>query len=125
MCQAAVVSNNKPEPQMPNYPAVKDLSSRPEMLQEKLAMPRVDDRRSELRFSLRLAVKCRRIESRKSVGPRQPLDTILAGESLNVSSKGLIFRGSEVFRQGQAVEVFIEWPVRLENRVRLMLVAEA
>jgi hypothetical protein len=77
-----------------------------------------DDRRSRLRFSLRLAIRCRRVE------PRFALDRIIVGESLNIASRGMLFRASEAFLPGQVVEVFIDWPIRLENGVRLMLVVE-
>jgi hypothetical protein len=76
------------------------------------------DRRSRLRFSFRLAVTCRR------VGPRFLLDRIIVGESLNISSKGLLFTANERFRPGQLVRAFIDWPIRLQSRVRLTFVAE-
>jgi hypothetical protein len=77
-----------------------------------------DDRRGRHRFSLRLAVRCRRI------GARFALDRILVGESLNISSKGLLFTTSEAFRPGQFVEAFIDWPIRLRDGVRLALVVQ-
>src|SRR5579863_6609147 len=78
----------------------------------------VTDRRSRRRFSLRLAVRYRLIQ------PRLPLDRDMAGESLNLSSTGLLFTAGEALLPGQVVEVFIDWPIRLHNGVRLTLVVE-
>jgi len=69
-------------------------------------------------YPLRLAVKCRRIESRFT------LDRLIAGESLNISSKNLLFTTTEAFLPGQVVEALIDWPMLLDNRVRLTLVVE-
>jgi hypothetical protein len=77
-----------------------------------------DDRRSRQRFSFRLAVRCGRI------GPRFRLDRVAVGESLNISSKGLLFTASEVFLPGQVVKAFLDWPIRLHDRVRLTFVVE-
>jgi hypothetical protein len=77
-----------------------------------------DDRRRRLRFSLRMTVKCARI------GTRFLLDHSIAGEILNISSKGVLFTTSEAFLPGQAVRAVIDWPIRLHNRVRLTLVVE-
>jgi hypothetical protein len=52
------------------------------------------------------------------------LDRIILGESLNISSKGLLFTASEAFLPGQVVEAFIDWPMLLDSRVRLTLVVE-
>jgi hypothetical protein len=80
--------------------------------------PDTDDRRINQRFSLRLAIKFRRIER------RAVLDRIIIGESLNISSKGLLFTATEAFLPGQIVEAFIDWPMLLDSRVRLTLVVE-
>jgi hypothetical protein len=81
-------------------------------------MPHISDRRISQRYPLRLAVKCRRIE------PQFPWDRLIAGESLNISSTDLLFTTTEVFLPGQTVEAFIDWPILLDNRVRLSLVVE-
>lgn len=78
----------------------------------------IADRRGNRRFSLRMAIKCRQIE------PPFTRNRVIAGESLNISSKGLLFTTTEAFQPGQIVEASIDWPVRLENRVRLALVVE-
>jgi hypothetical protein len=81
-------------------------------------LPAIADRRTGLRFSLRLPVKCRPIE------PRSPPGQVIVGESLNVSSKGLLFSSATAFLPGQVVEAIIDWPIRLGNRVRLSLFVE-
>jgi len=52
------------------------------------------------------------------------LERFSVGESLNISSKGLLFTTSESFLAGQAVEAFIDWPIRLHKGVRLRLVVK-
>jgi hypothetical protein len=76
------------------------------------------DRRKRRRYSLRLAVKCRRIE------PRPLLNSIVAGRILDISSNGLLFTTREAFKPGQIVEAFIDWPIRLHDGARLTLVVE-
>ena len=76
-----------------------------------------DHRRSQ-RFSLRLAVKCLRTE------PPVTLERASIGESVNVSSTGLLFTTTEALMPGQLVKASIDWPARLDHRVRLTLVIE-
>jgi len=52
------------------------------------------------------------------------LDRIILGESLNISSKGLLFTTNEALLPGQVVEAFLDWPMLLDSRVRLTLVVE-
>src|ERR1700728_534345 len=81
-------------------------------------MPKISERRLSQRYPLRLAVKCRRIE------PQFPWNRLIVGESLNISSTDLLFTANEAFLPGQALEAFIDWPILLDNRVRLTLVVE-
>ena len=76
------------------------------------------DRRGCRRYSLRLTVRCWRL------APQFRLDRISVGESLNISSTGLLFTISESFLAGQVVEAFIDWPMRLDQGVRLRLVVK-
>jgi len=69
-------------------------------------------------YPLRLAVKCRRIE------PRFTFHRLIAGESLHISSKNLLFTTTEAFLPGQVVEALIDWPILLDKRVRLTLAVE-
>lgn len=89
----------------------------------RLAMPWLD-RRSARRFSLRMTLTCRLIELRKMAESPQSPDTIVPGESLKISRKDLLFRSCHLFLPGQLVEVSIEWPMRPEHDVRLMLVVK-
>ena len=67
---------------------------------------------------MRLAVQCRRID------PRLTLDRLVSGESLNISSKRMLFTTTEAFLPGQVVEALIDWPMLLDQRVRLTLAVE-
>ncbi|MDP9171857.1 MAG: response regulator [Acidobacteriota bacterium] len=75
------------------------------------------ERRNNTRFPCRLAVSYQTLE--------QP---ILSGqgtsETLNISSKGLLFTSNEQFQPGQMLQVSLDWPARLENQVPLKLVAQ-
>jgi hypothetical protein len=82
------------------------------------SIPEGADKRSGKRYTLGLTLRCRPIE------PEFRLARILIGESLNISSKGLVFTTSETFAPGQAVEAFIDWPVLLDDSVRLTLFVE-
>jgi DNA-binding NarL/FixJ family response regulator len=81
---------------------------------EKKAAP---ERRTGARFPCRLAVSYQTLEH-----------PIIAGqgssETLNISSKGILFTSKEQFHKGQLVQVSLDWPARLENQVPLKLVAE-
>ncbi len=74
-------------------------------------------------YDLRLEVKCRSIKCQKSE-TRFSIGRIIAGESLSISSKGLVFTTTEAFPPGQVVEASIDWPILLDERVRLTLVVE-
>jgi hypothetical protein len=52
------------------------------------------------------------------------LDKISIGESVNISSTGLLFRTTEAFQPGQIVKASIDWPALLDQRVRLTLDVE-
>src|ERR1700691_5439404 len=73
------------------------------------------DRRISHRFPLRLAAIYRCIGS-------QFASNLSTSKSLNISSAGLLFATTETLRWGQAVEVSIAWPVRLDNGTALELV---
>lgn len=81
------------------------------------AEKRAEDRRTSARFPCRLAVSYHTLEH-----------PILSGEStsetLNISSKGLLFTSNEKFEAGQLVQVSLDWPALLENQIPLKLVAE-
>lgn len=78
---------------------------------------KASERRNNARFPCRLAVSYQTLEA-----------PVLAGqgvsETLNISSKGLLFTSDEKFQTGQLVQVSLDWPARLENQIALKLVAE-
>ncbi|GEM_PF-668711 len=75
------------------------------------------DRRVNTRFPCRLAVSYQALE--------QPFFSGEAiSETLNISSKGMLFATAEPFQPGQLLQVSVDWPARLENSVPLKLVAE-
>lgn len=75
------------------------------------------ERRNNARFPIPLAISYQTLEH-----------PILSGqgtsETLNISSKGILFSSNERFEAGQLVQVSLDWPARLENQIPLKLVAE-
>jgi hypothetical protein len=67
-------------------------------------------------FCLQFAVRGRRIDD--------PLarSRSFSGQSVNITSKELRFTTTEALLPGQILAASIEWPVRLDNRVRLKLI---
>jgi FixJ family two-component response regulator len=75
------------------------------------------ERRTNARFPCRLAVSYQTLEHPVISGQG-------TSETLNISSKGLLFTSNEKFQEGQLLQVSLNWPARLENQVPLKLVAE-
>jgi len=75
------------------------------------------DRRNNARFPCRLAVSYQALEHPFFSGTA-------TSETLNISSKGLLFSTEEALQPGQLLQVSVDWPARLENQVPLKLVAE-
>lgn len=75
------------------------------------------DRRTNARFPCRLAVTYQALEHPFFSG-------VATSETLNISSKGLLFATEEALQPGQLLQVSVDWPARLENQVPLKLVAE-
>ena len=75
------------------------------------------DRRTNARFPCRLAVSYQALEHPFFSGQA-------TSETVNISSKGLLFAASEPLQPGQLLQVSVDWPARLENEVPLKLVAE-
>ncbi|HWF09988.1 MAG TPA: response regulator [Bryobacteraceae bacterium] len=75
------------------------------------------DRRTNARFPCRLAVSYQALE-------HPFLSGVATSETLNISSKGVLFATDEPLQQGQLLQVSVDWPARLENQVPLKLVAE-
>jgi DNA-binding NarL/FixJ family response regulator len=74
-------------------------------------------RNNNARFPIPLAISYQTLEH-----------PILSGqgtsETLNISSKGILFTSNEQFQAGQLVQISLDWPARLENQILLKLVAE-
>src|SRR6185312_767398 len=75
------------------------------------------DRRTNARFPCRLAVSYQALEHPFLAG-------VATSETLNISSKGVLFATEEPLQPGQLLQVSVDWPARLENQVPLKLVAE-
>jgi len=75
------------------------------------------DRRTNAPFPCRLAVSYQALE-------HPFLSGVATSETLNISSKGLLFATEEALQPGQLLQVSVDWPARLENQVPLKLVAE-
>jgi CheY-like chemotaxis protein len=74
-------------------------------------------RRTNARFPCRLAVSYQALEN-------PFLSGVATSETLNISSKGLLFATEEALQPGQLLQISVDWPARLENQVPLKLVAE-
>jgi CheY-like chemotaxis protein len=75
------------------------------------------ERRINARFDCHLAVSYQSLEKPFISGQG-------TSETLNISSKGVLFRANEALEPGQLIQVSVDWPARLENQVPLKLVAE-
>jgi len=75
------------------------------------------DRRNHARFPCRLSLSFQALEHPFLAGEA-------TSETLNISSKGLLFSTNEPLQAGQLLQVSVDWPARLENQVPLKLVAE-
>ncbi len=75
------------------------------------------ERRTNARFDCHLAVSYQTLEKPFLSGQG-------SSETLNISSKGVLFKTTEPLEPGQLVQVSVDWPARLENQIPLKLVAE-
>lgn len=75
------------------------------------------ERRNNARFDCHLAVSYQTLEKPFHSGQG-------SSETLNISSKGVLFRADAVLEAGQLVQISVDWPARLENQIPLKLVAE-
>ena len=81
------------------------------------ARDNIADRRNNARFPCRLAISYQALEHPFIAGQG-------TSETVNISSKGLLFRTDEPLQPGQLLQVSVDWPARLENQIPLKLVAE-
>ncbi len=75
------------------------------------------ERRTNARFDCHLAVSYQTLEKPFLSGQG-------TSETLNISSKGVLFKADEALEPGQLVQISVDWPARLENQIPLKLVAE-
>jgi DNA-binding NarL/FixJ family response regulator len=75
------------------------------------------ERRTNARFDCHLAVSYQTLEKPFLSGQG-------SSETLNISSKGVLFKADEALEPGQLVQVSVDWPARLEKQIPLKLVAE-
>ena len=72
------------------------------------------DRRSRFRYPIQFDLEYR--TTRRS-GP------VIAGigHTINISSRGLLFRASEKLPHGSAIEAVLHWPIALDDHIQLKL----
>ncbi len=75
------------------------------------------ERRTNARFDCHLAVSYQTLEKPFLSGQG-------SSETLNISSKGVLFKADEALEPGQLIQISLDWPARLENQIPLKLVAE-
>lgn len=74
-----------------------------------------DDRRRAIRFPLEMDLRYRN-------GVRR--DSWNKGQSINISSSGLLIKTEDRLTQGMKIEVAIHWPKMLDDRVPLQLIVK-
>ena len=74
------------------------------------------DRRHSDRFPIEREVRFRVLNKRGGEEAGE-------GKTLNISSSGVLFTSAQMLLPGRRLELAISWPVQLNNRVALKLVA--
>jgi len=74
------------------------------------------ERRRSQRYPIERELRYRTVTKRKD-------KEIGKGKTINISSSGVLFTSDEALRPGEHMELSISWPVRLENKYVLQLVA--
>jgi hypothetical protein len=77
---------------------------------------RSTERRAADRFAMALDLTCKLLRKRNT-----PPET--AGNTIDVSSAGILFTTAQVLTPGNRVELSINWPVPLNDKCKLILVA--
>ena len=85
--------------------------SEPSEVKEHRAGP---ERRTSIRYPLKQEVRHRALGDGNSSG---------SGETVNMSRRGVLFTTTGLLRRGDEIEVFIDWPERVNQRLGLRLVA--
>ena len=71
------------------------------------------DRRSRHRFEFSYELQYRAVGQRAKESGH--------GQSINLSSNGLLFTSEHILDVGMTVEADLQWPIKLDNRVALKL----
>jgi hypothetical protein len=74
------------------------------------------ERRDTKRMSVELELKYRLLNRRNG-------KTEGSGQTLNISSSGVLFTTGDALQQGRRLELSMDWPARLNDRCALKLVA--
>ena len=78
------------------------------------------DRRVHFRYSLAFGVQYNITGRTNGNGPRtEPIEG--TGSILNISSGGLLFEADRALNQGAVIDLSVDWPVLLDNRLPLKL----
>lgn len=72
------------------------------------------DRRAKTRYPIECDLEYRIFRGRADI-------SMGSGQSINISSEGLLFHTSEVLAQGCGIELTLKWPVTLDDRIPLTL----
>ena len=75
------------------------------------------ERRSTRRYPLQLQVRYRATSARLSLSG--------SGQTLNISSAGLLIASSQAVREGLRLQLNVDWPWLLDDRTPLQLIAES
>ena len=78
--------------------------------------PRTTERRLTNRFQIQQEVRYRLVQSRATPGKG-------IGQTVDVSSRGILFTTSERLPTGRMVEIAMHWPARLNGTCPLQFVA--
>jgi hypothetical protein len=74
------------------------------------------ERRRSQRYPIERELRYRAVSRRKG-------KEVGKGKTINISSSGVLFTSDEALRPGERMELSISWPVRLDNKYALQLVA--
>jgi hypothetical protein len=77
--------------------------------------PRESDRRSLGRFPIERELRFRMMSKRNEI--------VGSGRTVNMSSKGLLFRTDKTLMAGKRLEMAISWPAQLDFKCALKLIA--
>lgn len=91
------------------------MQEHPSCAADYLSIGHNEDRRRAIRFPLEMDLCYRNVVRR---------DSWNKGQSINISSSGLLMRTDDPLPQGMEIEVAIQWPKKLDDRVPLQLIVK-